>query len=178
MAAALVGVAAGLGALVYHLARRGTPLHRSFASKAAAVDGELVDVIGNMGVVRAFGATFREQKRIGATIGVEMGARRASLLYLEKLRLIHAVITATLIAGVVAWGILLWQQGQATVGDLVLITALSFGILHSTRDLAVALVDLTQHVARLEEAIASLLTEHELPDKPDATSAACRVRAR
>jgi ATP-binding cassette subfamily B protein len=54
------------------------------------------------------------------------------------------------------------------VGDLVLITALSFGILHSTRDLAVALVDLTQHVARLEEAIASLLTEHELPDKPDA----------
>ena len=168
MAAALVGVAAGLGALVYHLARRGTPLHRSFASKAAAVDGELVDVIGNMGVVRAFGATFRERKRIGATVGVEMGARRASLLYLEKLRLIHAVITATLIAGVVAWGILLWQQGQATVGDLVLITALTFGILHSTRDLAVALVDLTQHVARLEEAIASLLTEHELPDKPDA----------
>jgi ATP-binding cassette, subfamily B, bacterial len=90
MAAALVVIAASLGALVFHLARRGTPLHRSFASKAAAVDGELVDVIGNMGVVRAFGATFREQKRIGATIGVEMGARRASLLYLEKLRLIHA----------------------------------------------------------------------------------------
>ena len=52
--------------------------------------------------------------------------------------------------------------GQATVGDLVLITALSFGILHCTRDLAVALVDLTQHVARLEEAIGSLLIEHEL----------------
>ena len=153
---------------MFHLARRGTPLHRSFASKAAAVDGELVDVIGNMGVVRAFGATFREQKRIGATIGVEMGARRASLIYLERLRLIHAVITATLIAGVVAWGILLWQQGQATVGDLVLVTALSLGILHSTRDLAVALVDLTQHVARLEEAIGALLTEHELPDRPDA----------
>jgi ATP-binding cassette, subfamily B, bacterial len=170
MAGALVVMASGLGALVFHLARRGTPLHRSFASKAAAVDGELVDVIGNMGVVRAFGATFREQKRIGATIGTEMGARRASLLYLEKLRLIHAVITAALIAGVVAWGILLWQQGQATVGDLVLITALSFGILHSTRDLAVALVDLTQHLARLEEAIASLLTEHELPDRPGATA--------
>ncbi len=168
MAAALVAFAAGLGALIFHLARRGTPLHRSFASKAAAVDGELVDVIGNMGVVRAFGATFREQKRIGATLGVEMGARRTSLLYLERLRLIHAVITAGLIAGVVAWGILLWQQGQATVGDLVLITALSLGILHSTRDLAVALVDLTQHIARLEEAIGSLLTEHELPDRPDA----------
>src|SRR6185503_4555366 len=61
MAATLVGVAAALGGLIFWLARRGTPLHRSFAAKAAAVDGELVDVIGNMSVVRAFGAMFREQ---------------------------------------------------------------------------------------------------------------------
>ncbi|HEY2618331.1 MAG TPA: ABC transporter ATP-binding protein [Acetobacteraceae bacterium] len=168
MAGVLVGAAACLGVLIFRLARRGTPLHRSFAAKAAAVDGELVDVIGNMSVVRAFGAMFREQRRIGATIGVEMGARRSSLIYLERLRLIHAVITATLIAGLLAWGLLLWQQGQATVGDLVLITALSIGILHCTRDLAVALVDLTQHVARLEEAIGSLLIDHELPDQPNA----------
>ncbi len=94
MAGALVGAAACLGALVFYLARRGTPLHRSFASKAAAVDGELVDVIGNMSVVRAFGAMFREQKRIAGTIGFEMAARRTSLIYLERLRLIHAVITA------------------------------------------------------------------------------------
>jgi ATP-binding cassette subfamily B protein len=111
---------------------------------------------------------FREQRRIGATIGVEMGARRTSLLYLERLRLIHAVITTALIAGIVGWGILLWENGAATVGDLVLLTALSFGILHCTRDLAVALVDLTQHVARLEEAIGSLLTDHDLPDRPSA----------
>ncbi len=168
MAGALVAAAAVLGALVFHLAQRGTPLHRSFAAKAAAVDGELVDVIGNMGVVRAFGAMFREQKRIAATIGTEMGARSTSLIYLERLRLIHAVITTVLISGVVGWGIMLWQDGAATVGDLVLITTLSFGILHCTRDLAVALVDLTQHVARLEEAIGSLLTDHELPDRPNA----------
>ncbi len=168
MAAVLLVLAAGLGALIFQLARGGTPLHRSFAAKAAAVDGELVDVIGNMGVVRAFGATFREQRRLAGTIGVEMGARRASLLYLEKLRLIHAVITVVLIALMVAWGIRLWQEGMATVGDIVLITSLSLSILHATRDLAVALVDLTQHVARLEEAIGALLTAHELADRPDA----------
>ena len=50
-----------LGALVFFLARNGTPLHRDFAEKAAAVDGELVDIIGNFNVVRAFGATLREQ---------------------------------------------------------------------------------------------------------------------
>ncbi len=168
MAMVLVAIAVALGAVIFFLARAGTGLHRDFATKAAAVDGELVDIIANVSVVRAFGASLREQKRVGSTIGSEMASRRRSLMYLEKLRLLHAVMTALLTAGVVGWGILLWQQGRATVGDIVLLTSLAFSILHGTRDLAVSLVDLTQHVARLEEAIGVLLLAHELPDAPDA----------
>jgi ATP-binding cassette subfamily B protein len=168
MAAALVVVSFALAALIFCLARRGTPLHRAYATKAAAVDGELVDVISNMGVVRAFGATLREQSRVGDCLGNEMSARRASLIYLEKLRLTHAAVTALLTAGLLGWGILMWQHGQASAGDMVLICSLGLTILHSTRDLAVALVDLTQHVARLEEAIGALLVAHQLPDAPAA----------
>jgi ATP-binding cassette, subfamily B, bacterial len=168
LAAVLIGFSAALGALVYYLARRGTKLHRAYAGKAAAVDGELVDVIGNFSVVRAFGAVLREQRRFGATMRDEMAARRRSLFYLENLRLIHAVLTALASAGVIAWGVHLWEAGHASVGDIVLLTSLAFTILHSTRDLAVALVDLTQHVARLEEAIGALLIPHELPDRADA----------
>ena len=87
------------------------------------------------------------RSRFGATIAQRDGSRSASLLYLERLRLVHAVLTAVLTAGIIGWGILLWQHGQATVGDIVLITSLAFGILHGTRDLAVALVDLTQHLS-------------------------------
>ncbi len=170
LAACLLAVALAVGVLVFVLARRGTARHRDYAVRAAAVDGELVDVIGNFNVVRAFGATFREQARLGVTMEVEMAARRRSLYYLEHLRLIHAVLTALLTAAVLAWGIILWQNGQAQVGDLVLISALAFGILHGTRDLAVALVDLTQHVARLEEAISTLLTPHDLEDRPNAAA--------
>ena len=168
MSLALLGVAFCLGVVVFWLAKRGTPRHRAYAEMAAAVDGELVDVIGNFGVVRAFGATFREQSRIGATMEREMAVRRRSLYYMEHLRLIHAVLTALMTAGVVGYAIVLWQAGKATVGDIVLLTSLAFTILHGTRDLAVSLVDLTQHVARLDEAIATLLTPHELPDRPDA----------
>ncbi len=168
MAATLLAIALALGALVHRMARNGTPLHRDFAQQAAAVDGELVDVVGNFAVVRAFGATLREQRRIAGTLRAEMAARSSSLLYMERLRLVHAALTAVLTAGVIGWTLLLWQHGQATVGDIVLITSLAFGILHSSRDLAVALVDLTQHFSRLEEAVGSLLTEHELPDRPDA----------
>jgi ATP-binding cassette subfamily B protein len=168
LALTLLAIATALGALVFYLASRGAARHRDYATKAAAVDGELVDIIGNFNVVRAFGATVREQSRLAATIDAEMTSRRRSLYYLEHLRLLHAVLTAFLTAGVVAWGIVLWQNGQAKVGDLVLLTSLAFGILHGTRDLAVALVDLTQHVARLQEAIAALLVPHDLQDRPNA----------
>jgi ATP-binding cassette, subfamily B, bacterial len=97
-----------------------------------------------------------------------MGSRRRSLYYMEHLRLIHAVLTALLTAGVVGVGIELWLAGQATVGDIVLITSLAFTILHGTRDLAVSLVDLTQYVVRLEEAIGALLPHQELPEIADA----------
>jgi ATP-binding cassette, subfamily B, bacterial len=168
LAAGLVVIAASLGGLIYWLARRGAGLHRSYAECAAGLDGELVDVVANMSVVRAFGATFREQHRIGGRVTREMAARSRSLRYLEKLRLVHASLTALLTAGVVAVGILLWQAGQATVGDIALFTALAMTILNSTRDLAVALVNLTQQVARLSEAIAALLVPHELPDSAGA----------
>jgi ATP-binding cassette subfamily B protein len=164
MAIALVAVSAALAGFIFWLAQNGTPLHRDFATKAAAVDGELVDIISNMNVVRAFGATFRERARIGETVGVEMASRRSSMIYLEKLRLIHAVATVLLTAGMVAWAITMWRAGQASAGDLVMLVSLGFTILHGTRDLAVALVDLTQHVARLDEAVATLLVPHGLPD--------------
>ena len=157
-------MSAVLAALIFRLAKRGTPLHREFATKAAGVDGELVDIISNMGVVRAFGATWRERARVSDTIHEELSARHTSLIYLEKLRLIHAAVTVLLTAGLVAWEVMAWRAGHATAGDMVLVTSLGFTILHSTRDLAVALVDLTQHVARLDEAVGTLLVPHDLPD--------------
>ncbi len=168
MAAGLAVVAGVMVCLMFRLAAAGRPLHHDFANKAAAVDGEMVDVIGNMPLVRAFGGFMRERRRFDTTIDREMDARRRSLLYLEKLRILHAVVTIALALGLLAWAIILWQQGQATTGDVVLACSLGLSVLHATRDLAVALVDITQHIARLSEAVATLLVPHELRDHPEA----------
>ena len=79
-----------------------------------------------------------------------------------------------LTVAVLAWAIVLWQRGQASAGDVVLVCTLGFTVLHATRDLAVALVDVTQHMARLAEAIATLLQPHDLREHPKAVPLAPR----
>ncbi len=168
MAATLIVVAGMIAYALSRLAAGGRPLHHQYAAVAAAVDGELVDVINNMPLVRAFGATLRERQRFSDRVQQEVSIRGRSLRYLEKLRLLHAAVTAGLTAGLLAWAILLWENGAASPGDVVLVTTLGFTILHGTRDLAVALVDTVQHTARLSEALATLLLPHELEDADDA----------
>src|SRR5262249_57888106 len=51
MAAALTALAGILVLAMFHLAAAGRPLHHEFAHRAAAVDGEMVDVVGNMPLV-------------------------------------------------------------------------------------------------------------------------------
>lgn len=164
MAVTVVVIAAVLCSIIAKMAVAGRDRHHAYAREAASVDGELVDVINNMTLVRAFGATLRERERFAGRVEREMGARGASLRYLEKLRVFHASTTAVLTAGLLAWAILLWRAGLASTGDVVLITTMGFTILHSTRDLAVALVDVTQHVARLSEALETLLVPHAMRD--------------
>src|SRR6201997_1774335 len=168
MSAVLIVIAGGMVVAMFRLAAAGKPLHDEFADKAAAVDGEMVDVINNMPLGRAFCGISFEHERFDATVNREVTARGRSLRYLEKLRLTHAAVTVCLIIALLAWGLRLWQDGGATTGDVVLICTLGLSILSATRDLAVALVDVPQHVARMTEAIATLLQPHELRDHPEA----------
>jgi ATP-binding cassette subfamily B protein len=165
MTLCLFGIAAVLVVTLFRLAAAGRPLHHDFADKAAAVDGEMVDVVNNLSLVRAFVGLRREHLRFDQVVGREVAARRRSLQYLEKLRLFHAVIVILLTIGLLGWSIVLWQRGAVTTGDVVLVTTLSFTILYATRDLAVALVDVTQHMARLSEALATLLVPPQIHDR-------------
>jgi ATP-binding cassette subfamily B protein len=168
MAAGMIVIASIVVVAMFRIAAAGKPLHDDFADKAAAVDGEMVDVINNMPLVRAFCGLDHEHHRFDATVDREVTARGRSLRYLEKLRLTHAAITLVLTLALLYWAVTLWQAGRATTGDVVLVCTLGLSILHATRDLAVALVDVTQHVARLSEAIATLLQPHDLRDHPEA----------
>lgn len=168
MTLGVLAVALVLVFVLFRVAANGGPLHMAFADRAALVDGEMVDVVSNLPLVRAFCGIRREHRRFDEVVEGELTTRRRSLLYLERLRLLHAAAVVILTIGLLAWAIVLWQDGSATTGDVVLVCTLAFTVLHGTRDLAVALVDATQHMARLSEAVATLLVPHQLRDEPDA----------
>jgi ATP-binding cassette, subfamily B, bacterial len=172
MAFILMPVAGVMVVALFRLAAAGQSLHHDFAAKAAAVDGEMVDVITNMPLVWSFCGLGREYRRFDATVAREMDARRSSLFFLERLRILHAAVTIVFTIGLLAWAITLWEQGVVTTGDVILTCTLGLAVLHATRDLAVALVDVTQHFARLSEALTTLLVPHQLRDHPEA---ACLV---
>jgi len=177
LTAVLLVVVAALAASIGWLASQGRELHQSFAGHAAHVSGDLTDVVSNIGLVRAFGATRREQQRLSEKIEGEMQAQRASLRSLERLRLFHAVTVFGVTAGVLAWSVELWRRHEISTGDVVLSTTLGFTVLHASRDFAMALVDMVQQFAKLSEAVQVLGLPHEMQDAPVAAPLAIRSGA-
>jgi ATP-binding cassette subfamily B protein len=157
-----------LGAIIARLAAGNHHLHERFAGRAAAVNGDLTDIVSNISLVRSFGTALREQDRLSQQIENEMSAQRASLRSLERLRLFHALSVFAVTAGVLIWAVALWRVGKITTGDVVLTTTLGFTVLHASRDLAMALVELVQHFAKLSEALRVLGLPHEMEDMPSA----------
>jgi ATP-binding cassette, subfamily B, bacterial len=162
MAASLTAIVAVVVFVMFQWAARGKPLHHGYAQDAAGVDGEMIDIVSNITLVKAFGRLKGEHRRLAGAVSREMRSRKTSLYYLEMLRIFHALTTAVLTVGLLAWAISLWQEGRATPGDVILVCTLGLSVLSATRDLAVALVDVTQHLARLSEALSTLLVPNPL----------------
>jgi len=160
-------VVLGAGALA-RFSHRGTSRHRAYADRAAEVGGELVDVVSNIWVVKAFSALWRERRRFEQLLDAEAGAHRDSLMYVEKLRVVHDLGLWLIGGGMLAWTTCLWSRGRITPGDVILTVAMAFRILHGSRDLAFAAVNATQFVARIADAIELIGENHNVVDLPGA----------
>ncbi|HVA14161.1 MAG TPA: ABC transporter ATP-binding protein, partial [Stellaceae bacterium] len=164
MAASLTLAAGAIAFGIGVAGARGRDLHRLYAGRAASVAGEIVDVVSNHATVRLFGAASREVMRLEGALEAEAGAQRRALVYVERLRLIHAAAVWVLSGGTLAWAVWLWQRGQITAGDVVVCGAFTLALLQASRDLAVALVEMSHHWSRVSEAIGTLMVMHDLPD--------------
>ena len=155
------------GTLV-RLSQSGMPRHRFHADRAAEVGGEIVDVLSNIWVVKAFSARTRERRRFEQLLRVEQNAHCDSLMYVERMRVLHDLGLWLMAGGMLVWTLHLWSEGRVTPGDVILTLAMAFRILHGSRDLAFALVNATQFIARIADSIQVIGENHRVVDMPGA----------
>ena len=168
MAGALAVFALAVAAGLLWYGRRGRPAHEAFAREAGAVGGELVDALGNIWAVKAFSARRRERERLAAKLAGEAAAHGRSLLFLERLRALHDVTLWLLAGAMLVWAIQLWQAGRITPGEVVLVSALTFRILHGSREMALALINSTQHLNQIAETLRLIGRPRAVADRPQA----------
>ncbi|WP_119458957.1 ABC transporter ATP-binding protein [Rhodospirillaceae bacterium SYSU D60014] len=168
MAAALTGFVALLAGGLVLLGIRGRPLHQAYAERANIVGGELVDVIANVWAVKAFSARVRERERLAHKFGFEALSQRRSWMYLEKIRVLHDLALWVMASAMLIWAIRLWSSGDITPGDVVVVSALTFRILHGSRDLALALIGTAQQFGFIAETLRIIGQPHEVADNPGA----------
>ncbi|KQP31455.1 ABC transporter ATP-binding protein [Methylobacterium sp. Leaf100] len=165
----VIGVTLGL--IVF--GERGRPLHRAYSGEAAKVAGDLVDTITNMWTVKAFSARRREWLRLRTGFEAEATAQRRSWMYLEVARLLHDLALWAMAAGILTWAVMLWRSGQASPGEVVVVASLTLRILHSSKDMALSLVDVAQQFGFVEETLAVIAQPRTVPDAPGAPDLVC-----
>lgn len=168
MTLALVAFVLVVATVIIAFGVRGRPLHRDYGRQAASVGGELVDTVANVWTVKAFSARQRERRRLESAIDIEARAQRKSWMYLEKARVIHDVCLWVMAGTMLTWAIVSWRAGSITAGDVVLVSALTFRILHGSRDLALALVEMSQEYGVVAEMLEVIGERHAFSDKPEA----------
>jgi ATP-binding cassette, subfamily B, bacterial len=168
MVAALASFVLLVTAGLVWFGERGRPLHRAYSASAANVAGDLIDVISNMWTVKAFSARSREWHRLGQHFRQEAVAQRRSWMYLEKARLLHDVALWAMAGTMLVWAVLLWNSRRITAGDVILVSTLTFRILHSSKDMALALIDMAQQFGFIEETLAVIGQPRTVCDLPDA----------
>jgi ATP-binding cassette, subfamily B, bacterial len=157
-------MAIGLGLF----AIRGRPLHRNYAEQGAYVNGELVDTVSNSWTVKIFSARAHERARLEKKFGVEAAAQRKAWMYGEKTRALHDIFLTLMSGTMLSWAVYEWTQGRITPGDVVVVSAMTFRILHGSRDLTLALTGLTEHFGFITDTLQTIGQPHEVADAPDA----------
>jgi ATP-binding cassette subfamily B protein len=147
---------------------RGRPLHSAYFSNASTAAGNVIDVISNMWAVKVFSARQREWARLKGEFETESLSQQRSWMYTEKTRVVYDVVLWVMAVAMLFWSLHLWVIGAISPGAVVVVSALTFRILHGARDFALALVDIGHQVGYIDDTLKVVGRAHTVTDCPQA----------
>ncbi|MFV0410954.1 MAG: ABC transporter ATP-binding protein, partial [Paracoccus sp. (in: a-proteobacteria)] len=146
-------------------------IRKSSAARAAAratVTGQVVDTITNIRTVKLFAHSEHEDR---AALSAMAGFRERALdfgIISTSFRFSLMTLAGVLPVILIGSTILLWQQGQATAGDIAASGAIALRLSQMTGWVSMALMGLWGSVGEIEDGMKTLAPRHSLTDAPGA----------
>nr|WP_295891728.1 ABC transporter ATP-binding protein [uncultured Devosia sp.] len=156
----VMGLVVGLGSVIYIGVT--VALSMGFVSPAASLanawdtrlGGALADAVSCNSVVKAFGAEDREEQRLRHVLGKWDNRTRRTWKRGTLSGTIQGFMMVTMQAGILGTGLLMWQQGLATPGDITFVLAMFFVLQGYLRDVGQHIRNLQRAVNDMEELVA------------------------
>ncbi|MBB1490281.1 ABC transporter ATP-binding protein [Paracoccus sp. MC1862] len=138
------------------------------ASARAMITGQVVDTITNIKTVKLFAsAEYEDQAALGAMEtfrdrAIDFG--RLNTWFRLSLTIVSGILPVVLVGGAV----MMWQQGQATPGDVAASGAIAMRLAQMTGWVSMALMGIWGSIGEVEDGMQTLSPPHSLVDAPDA----------
>ena len=160
--------------VLYAILVRWTVRHAGPASKASsdarsAVTGRVVDAYTNIHSVKLFAHDARELDYARESIEHARQTFQTEMRIITKMDLALTVLNGFLIVAVTGWAILLWYQGNATLGTVAAATALVLRLNNMTYWIMWAFSSLVQALGVVQEGMETIAQPIALVDRPGAT---------
>ncbi|MCZ4430438.1 ABC transporter ATP-binding protein [Agrobacterium sp. SOY23] len=170
----VMGLIVGLGSLIYIGVTVG--LSMGYVSPAARLanawdtrlGGALADAISCNAVVKAFGAETREEERLGHVLVKWDNRTRRTWKRGTLNGTIQSFMMVSMQAGILGTGLIMWQKGLATPGDITFVLAMFFVLQGYLRDVGQDIRNLQRAVNDMEELVLLDKMPLGVEDRPDA----------
>jgi len=167
----IMGLVVGLGSVLYITVTMG--LSMGFVSPAASLanacdtrlGGALADAVSCNNVVKAFGAETREESRMRHVLGKWDQRTRRTWKRGNLSGTVQGYLMVAMQAGILGTGLIMWQRGLASAGDITFVLAMFFVLQGYLRDVGQHIRNLQRAVNDMEELVALERTPLGIDDR-------------
>jgi ATP-binding cassette, subfamily B, bacterial len=157
-----------LGYINSKIAKRKAELSKQNAEAGTVLQGRAVDMIGNISAVRQYVRGSDEGHTLATLTEVKRRTGLANWLYTEKMLLINSFTIFVFASGMFWLLISLWQLGEISTGDFVLVIALVSQISGTLLFVGRAFNATARAFGELREGLDDIYVAKDLVDVPDA----------
>ena len=150
--------------LVQWTVKRAGPAAKASSDARSAVTGRVVDAYTNIHSVKLFAHHDMEMRYAKDAIEHARSTFAKEMRIVTKMDLALTVLNGGLIVGVTGWALILWYQGQATVGTVAAATALVLRLNNMTYWIMWAFTSLVQALGVVAEGMETITQPIQLVD--------------